>query len=434
MTGNTVPSKPPTVTATTTEFKVATQTARIYGPSDRVRIGVIGTANRGGQLMTAFMTHADMEIVALSDVRKSHMEEANKRLGGKAAMYGDFRKLLEQKDIDAVLVATPDHWHAIMTVDACNAGKDVYCEKPVSATVVEGRKMVEAARRNQRVVTVGLHRRSSPHYAQMAELVQSGKIGKVTAMRAYHRSNMYPSGIGKDPPSEPPADLDWNLWLGPRPERPYQANIEPYKFRWWHLYSSQLANNGVHYIDLVRWITGDEAPSSVAAMGGKFAVDDDRTIPDTLHANFELPSGRLMTVGVYEANGNRTLPRPGYFEIRGTEGTLYGDDSFYEIVPERGGQFQDAKPRREAVKVSAAGGNWNDTARHARNFLDCVKSRQTPNCDIEVGHRSTTFATLANISMTVEERFDWDPAAEKSNSDRANALLHYQYREPWKLG
>ena len=198
----------------------ATQASRVYGANDRVRIGLIGTANRGGQLMTAFLTHADMEIVALSDVRKSHMEKANERLGGKAAMYGDFRKLLEQKDIDAVLVATPDHWHAIMTIDACNAGKDVYCEKPTSATVFEGRRMVEAARRNQRVVTVGLHRRSSPHYAQMAELVQAGKIGKVTAMRMYHRSNMYPNGIGKAPVSEPPADLDWNLWLGPRPERP----------------------------------------------------------------------------------------------------------------------------------------------------------------------------------------------------------------------
>ena len=407
---------------------------KITGENDKIRIGVIGTANRGGQLMTAFLKHDDMEIVALCDARKSHMEKANKRLDGKATLYDDYRKMLDDKDIDAVVIATPDHWHAIQTIAACNAGKDVYCEKPVSATIYEGRKMIEAARRNKSIVTVGLHRRSSKHYAELAEMVKAGKIGKVTAMRCYHRSNMFPKGIGKAPVSEPPADVNWDMWLGPRPERPYQATVEPYKFRWWKLYSSQIANNGVHFIDLIRWITGDESPSAVCAMGGNFAVEDDRTIPDTLHANFEMPTKRLMTVGIYEANGNRTLPYPGYFEIRGTDGTLYADDRFYEIVPERGGQFQDRKPRMEAEKEKAKGDNWSLTAQHARNFLDCIRSRKTPPGDIEVGHKSTLFSLLANISLTVGERLEWDAEKERfTNSDKANALLHYEYRKPWKL-
>ncbi len=419
----------------TAETASQNQNQKVLGANDRVRIGVIGTANRGNQVINAFRVHPDQEVVALCDVRKSHTEKTKKRLGGKIDTYDDFRKMLDRKDIDAVIVATPDHWHAIHTIDACNAGKDVYCEKPVSATVFEGRKMVEAARRNQQIVTVGLHRRSSPHYAGIAQLVQEGTIGEVTAMRCYHRSNMFPKGIGKAPVTEPPADLDWNTWLGPRPERPYQANIEPYKFRWWKLFCSQIANNGVHFIDLCRWISADEAPQSVCAMGGNYAVEDDRTIPDTLHANFVLPSGCLLTVGVYESNGNRTLPRAGYFEIRGTKGTLYANDSFYEIVPERGGQFQSPEPRMEAQKIKAKGGNLSITAEHTRNFLDCVKSRELPNCDIEVGHRSTTFSNLANISLETGELLQWDGEKERfTNSQKANDLLHYQYRQPWKLG
>ena len=408
---------------------------RVPGANDRVRLGFIGVANRGGQLMTAFMKHKDMEIAALCDVRKAHLDKANARLEGKADTYKDFRKLLERKDLDAVVIATPDHWHAIQTIDACDSGKDVYVEKPLAITIHEGRKMVEAARRNKRIVTVGLHRRSSDLYAEAAKLVDDGGIGKVSVSRTYHRSNMYPKGMGKAQPSAPPADLDWDMWLGPRPERPYQSTIEPYKFRWHDLYSSQVANNGIHFIDAVRWLTGDEAPCSICAMGGKYAIDDDRTIPDTMQVTFQLPSGRLLILGVYEANGNRTLPRGGYFEIRGTDGTLYADDGFYEVIPERGGQFQDRKPRCKPLMVKAKGDNWSLTAQHARNFLDCIKSREKPAADVEQSHRSTTFSLLANISLWTGERLEWDPVAERcTNSDAANAFLHYEYRKPWKLG
>ena len=413
----------------------AVSASRVLGANERVRLGFIGVANRGGQLMTAFEKHADMEIAALCDVRKSHLDKANARLDGKADTYHDFRKLLEQKDLDAVVVATPDHWHAIQTIDACDAGKDVYVEKPVSITVHEGRKMVEAARRNDRVVTVGLHRRSSKLYAEAASLVAGDGLGKVTVSRTYHRSNMFPKGMGKSQPTPPPADLDWDMWLGPRPDRPYKSTIEPYKFRWHDLYSSQVANQGIHFIDAVRWLTGDEAPSSVCAMGGNFAIDDDRTIPDTMQVTYQLPSGRLLLLGVYEANGNRTLARPGYFELRGTDGTLYANDSFYEVVPERGGQFQDSKPRRKPLLVKAKGDNWSLTSQHARNFLDCIKSREKPAADIELGHRSTTFSLLANISLWTGSRLYWDPVAERCiDNDAANAMLHYEYRKPWKLG
>jgi predicted dehydrogenase len=422
-------------TAAATLGLAAARAGRVLGANDRVRLGFIGVANRGGQLMTAFLKHPDMEIVALCDVYKPTLQKANARLDGKAATYGDFRKLIARKDVDAVVIATPDHWHAIQTITACDAGKDVYVEKPLSITVVEGRHMVEAARRNHRVVQVGTHRRSSKLYAELVKLTAAGKIGKITVSRAYRISNMYPNGIGRDKTTAPPAGLDWDMWLGPRPERPYQENIAPYKFRWWKLYSSQMGNWGVHYLDAIRWLTGELAPASISALGGRFAVDDDRTIPDTLEAAFQFASGRLALFGQYEASGNPIFPYRGEIELRGTQGTVYVDERGFQIVPERGGQFEDRKPRMEPLKQAAGGADRDLTASHARNFLDCVKSRQKPHADVEIGHRSTTMSLLANISLATGKRLEWDAQKERITSPaEANDLLHYEYRKPWKLG
>ncbi len=421
--------------ATATLGLAASQAAKVYGANERIRVGFIGVANRGGQLMSGFMCHDDVEVVALCDVSKSTLEKAKQRTDGKADTYGDFRELIDRKDIDAVVIATPDHWHAIQTINACDAGKDVYVEKPLSISVLEGRRMVEAARRNKRVVQVGTHRRSSPLYADLVKLTdEQEKVGKITVSRAFRLSNMYPTGIGRAKPSDPPADLDWDMWLGPRPERPFQENLAPYKFRWWHLYSSQMGNWGVHYLDAIRWLTGELAPASICAMGGRFAVDDDRTVPDTLQATFQFASGRLAIFGQYEASGNKSFPS-GEIELRGTQGTVYVNARSFEIVPERGGQFQDRKPRMKPMKGEAKGDNRNLTALHARNFLDCMKSREKPNADVEIGHRSTSMSLLANISIATGLRLEWDAEKEQiTNSSEANDMLHYEYRKPWKLG
>jgi len=395
-------------------------------------VGFIGVGNRGGQLLSAARRNEDVEVIALCDVYQPYLDRWANKLGGKVAQYRDFRYLLERKDIDAVFIATPDHWHALQTISACEAGKDVYVEKPLSLTIVEGRRMVEAARRNHRVVQVGTQRRSSRLYQQLAEMVQKGILGKVTVARCYRLSNMFPQGIGLAPDSDPPEGLDWDRWLGPRPKRPFNRNIAPYKFRWWRDYSSQIANWGVHYFDVIRWLLGEEAPASVSAHGGKFAVQDARDIPDTMEVIFEFASGCLLIFGQYEASGNPAL-RSGEIELRGTLGTLYASSKGFEIVPERGGQFQDPKPRMEPMKGKANEGDL--TAQHIRNFLDCVKSRQMPNADVEVGHRSTTFAHLGNIALETQSRIQWDAKRERiTNHPAANKLLHYEYRPPWKLG
>jgi predicted dehydrogenase len=402
--------------------------------NDKIRLGFIGVGNRGGQLIDAFMVQEDMEIVAICDIYESYLAKQKERIGGKVECYKDFRKIIDHPDIDAIVIATPDHWHAIQTIDACNAGKDVYVEKPLSITIHEGRKMVMAARRNKRIVQVGTHRRSSPLYQRLHTVVQSGTVGHVTVGRSYRLSNMYPEGIGKLPYSAAPKELDWDMWLGPRPSRPYQDNIAPYKFRWWKQYSSQMGNWGVHYLDASRWMTGDLAPASICAMGGQFIVDDDRTVPDTMEAVFQLPSGRLFTFGQYEASGNPAM-RTGEIELRGTQGTVYVSGKSYHIIPERGGQFQDNKPRMKEMKDEDQGSNKDLTAMHARNFLDCVRSRELPNADVEIGHRSTSFSLLANISLATGLRLEWDAKTERiTNSQKANDLLHYEYRGNWKLG
>ncbi|MDZ7374096.1 MAG: Gfo/Idh/MocA family oxidoreductase [candidate division KSB1 bacterium] len=423
---------------------------RILGANDRVRLGFIGVGNRGSQLLEAFLRFPDAEVVALCDVYQPYLERDRSKVDARilaslgslvpkmgeslpasVRRYRDFRQLLDQKDIDAVVIATPDHWHAVQTIWACEAGKDVYVEKPLTLTVVEGRRMVEVAKRTGRVVQVGLQRRSSVVYQEVVEIVRSGKIGKISVARAYRINNMWPAGIGREKPSDPPEGMDWDLWLGPRPYRPYQYNIAPYKFRWWKDYSSQLANWGVHYCDAIRWILGEEAPRAVVAVGGKFLVDDDRTIPDTLEVTYEMPSGTLVVFGQYEACGGRPFPF-GEIELRGTLGTLYCDQSGYRIVPSPDGQFQKAEPRTEPVEK--VGIEQDTTVDHVRNFLDCVKSRATPRCDLETGHRSNVFALLGNISLEVGQRIEWDAEREQVVRPKsANRFLHYRYRSPWKL-
>jgi len=436
-------------TAAAAATAVSLAPGRVLGANDQVRLGFIGVGNRGCQLLQGFLAHSDAKVVALCDVYEPYLSGAYDRLDprfaglgkripqiakleGDVARVKDFRVLLDRKDIDAVVIATPDHWHAIQMIAACKAGKDVYVEKPLSITLVEGRAMVDAARRYDRIVQVGTHRRSSRMYAQLALVVRSGAIGKVTVARAAFASNMASAGIGHAPPSEPPAGLDWDLWLGPRPHRAFQATIMPYKFRWWDLYSSQMANWGVHYFDLIRWLTGELAPASVSVHGGRYAVDDDRTIPDTTEAIFEHASRMLSLFSIHEANGQPMLGRGAEVELQGTLGTVYATNNRYEIVAERGGAFQDPRPRRKGEVVKATDGDLDQQA--ARDFLDNVKSRKRPLADVEEGHRSTTFAHLANIALAVRKRLEWDPTAERfTNCEEANQLLHYEYRKPWSL-
>ncbi len=420
-------------------------------PNDRIRVGFIGVGNRGTQLMQGFMAHKDCQVAALCDVYepylardRSKVDPEIRSLGGytprlgeqfdqSVARHKDFRRLLEQKDIDAVVVATPDHWHAIQAILTMEAGKDLYVEKPLTVTIPEGRRMVQAAQYYKRVAQVGLHRRSSKLYNQIHETIREGKIGRVSVARAFHTSNMFPNGIGKYPDAPPPKGLDWDSWLGPRAMRPFRFSIAPYKFRWWQDYSSQMGNWGVHYCDAMRWMLDEEAPTAISAHGGKYLVDDDRTIPDTMEVIFEFASGKMMVFGQYEACDSRPLAN-GEIEFCGTLGNLYPgtEAKGYRIIPSGKGQFQQPVGKVEAQEVAPMDGDL--TYQHIRNFLDCVKSRARCNCDLEAGHRSTSFAHLANLAMAARSRIEWDAQKERiTNNEQLNSMLQYEYRAPWKL-
>jgi len=434
------------------------QTTRTINPGDKIRMGFIGVGNRGSQLLNLFMTQPDVEVAALCDIYEPYLlRDRGKvhpryleiqggripKMGEKFAKppktYHDYRELLADKDIDAVCIATPDHWHAIQTIDAMKAGKDIYVEKPLTATIHEGRAMVNVQKATNRVVAVGLNRRGNRVYQKLAVDIPAGKIGEVAVARAARISNMAPNGIGKMQPEQPPAGFDWDMWLGPRAVRPYQYNIAPYMFRWWGDYSSQMGNWGVHYMDAIRWLMGEVAPAAISANGGKYLVNDDRTIPDTMQVSFEFASNKIISFSIYEASGVNMFPF-GELELRGTKGNLYSSEKGYRIVPSKPGQFQFWEKQVEEEeftnqdKVLNDGSSSGSTSGLIRNFLDCIKSRKSPLCTLEDGHRSTSFAHLANIALATKKRLLWDAEKERfTNSEEANQMLSYEYRKPWKL-
>ena len=422
--------------------------SRILGANDRTRMGYIGLGNRGDQVHDAFLKQRDSHTRAVCDLRDDYLDFAIAKSGSSPKKYKDYRRLLEDKEVDAVVIATPDHWHALMFIDACNAGKDVYVEKPLSLTVVEGRKMVETAERTKRVVQVGIHRRSSAYLKEAAEFVRSGGIGQVTVARCFHIMNDWPVGIGKPADGAPPNEWEWEQWLGPAPKVPYNRNRMYYNFRWFYHYSGgQVTNFGVHYMDLIRWCLGKDAPRAVTAMGGKYAVEDNREIPDTLEVLWEFDNPTLAVFSQYNASAAPADLKNSYMELRGTKGTMYLDYNRWEVAPEGITQMtkfaltpidrrsrHSYEPSRHPVIEPKSMNGSEDTEPMARNFLNCIKSRAKCDCDILTGHLSTAATLIANIALRTRSFLEWDSRAERfTNNEAANQWLHYEYRQPYRL-
>jgi predicted dehydrogenase len=427
--------------------------SRILGANDRVRMGYIGLGNRGDQVHDAFLEYNDQQTAAVCDLRDDYMDLAIKKSRATPRKYTDYRRLLEDKDIDAVVIATPDHWHALMLIEACNAGKDVYVEKPLSLTVVEGRKMVETAERTKRVVQVGTNRRSWKSYREMAEFVQSGGIGHVTVAKAYHIRNEWPNGLGQATDGPKPTAEQWDQWLGPAPKILYDPNRAWYNFRWFYEYSGgQLTNFGVHFVDVMRWCLGKDAPRAVTAIGGRFAdIKDNREIPDTMEVLWDF-GDTLMVFCQYNANNAPGNLKGSEMELRGTKGTLYIRNSAWEVVPEEisegytgyeGGAgygnplHRQGRAAGQKLVIEARKGKGTDsydTTSHARNFLDCMKTRGKCNADILTGHLSTSATLIGNIAHKTRSMLEWDYRSEHfTNNPAANQFLQYKYRAPYKL-
>jgi predicted dehydrogenase len=401
--------------------------SRVVGANDRIRMGLIGSGGRGREDWGTFLKQPDMEPVAVCDVYDPFREKGIALTEGRATGVKDFRQLLDQKDIDAVIVATPDHWHALITIAACEAGKDVYCEKPLSLAVVEGRKMVAAARKHGKIVQTGSQQRSGSHYSQAVKLIQDGGIGEVHRIHAGMQRNISPGLKPTEMATGLSPALDWDMWLGPAPMRPFDPFRCIYNFRWfWDYSGGQMTNWGAHHLDIARWIIGAEAPTEVSGFGGRYALTDGGETPDVQQVTYQFPKAVVTWTSSEVAQG-----KPLTLEIYGTKGTLTLLRSGFQVLPEMIGAGKEKTPAMEALQAK---GNDLNVA-HARNFLDCVKSRQRPNADVEEGHRSAVMCHLGNISTRLGRSIKWDAAMEQVVGDaEANRMLARPYRSPWRLG
>jgi predicted dehydrogenase len=413
-------------------------------------VGFIGYGLIGKRHVLDFQGQKDADLVGVAEVHRGRLDEALAQLGSAARGYPDFRKLLGDRDVQAVVISTPDHWHALQTMLACAAGKDVYVEKPLTLFVREGRWMVEAARRHGSVVQVGTQQRSGPHYQRARGLVRAGHVGKVRSVRMTAFRNVMP-GFGRPADGDPPAGLDWDPWLGPAPPRRYNPNRCLYHFRWfWDYSGGQMTNLGAHALDIAHWFLGARGPTAVTSAGGRFSLMDNGETPDTQDALFEYP-GWTAVWSHREACAGQRPKFP--LELCGPRGSLALSRKGFVVtadprvlpdnaVPRYAGDHPVGGPKH--VQTAGPVARWTEPVEdrsgdareqfrlHVREFLDCVKSRRQPVSDLESAHRVATACHLANISLRLGRKVRWDPEREEVVGDaEAGRWLVRPYRAPW---
>jgi predicted dehydrogenase len=435
---------------------VTAAAARINTPGDKIGVALIGCGGMGRADLIDFQKQPEVEIRAVCDVFRPNAQTAAKLVTGKPPeLVSDYRRLLDRKDIDVVIVATPDHWHPLITIQACAAGKDVYVEKPISHNVREGRLMVESARRHNRVVQVGIQQRSGAHFQRAVQAVQEGRIGKVHFAQCWnHNYSSSNKGMGNPPDAPVPDGLDWDLWLGPAPKIPYNPSRRNFR-AFWDYAGGELTNWCVHLIDIVHWACQVDAPLSVTSSGGRWFYQDARDCADTQEVIWEYPGNLLVRYSTMVHNSYGPNGHPGHKSfgsygvlLQGTKGTLFIDRAGYELIPQMAAHVEKASAgSRDAyddlvgfgqfytgLATPERGATSFQHQPHVRNFLDCLKTREKPVGDIETGHRGTATCLIGNIALRTGEKLQWDAAAEKfTNSEKANALLRREYRQPWTL-
>ena len=423
--------------------------------SDRIRVGMIGVGNFGLSTNLAdFIKNPDVDIAAICEVFQPNLERAVKTVAesggrGKVKTYGDYRRLLDDKELDAVVITTPEHWHAIMGIDACDAGKDVYVEKPIAHHIRDGRLLVDAARRNNRIVQVGTQQRSGAHFQRAVKYIHEGRIGDICYASCWNHS---PLNLNPPAPATggPPPGMDWDMWLGPAPKLAYDDVWSTGRRGSWEFWGGMITEWGSHLTDIVLWAMHAKQPESVVAAGGRF-VRTWGEIPDTLQVTYNFPKFlfhySVLNHNTYGLNGDAGAARFGSFgmQFQGTKGTLFVDRSGFRVTPQPIRMEEPNQPPPPPTTDSRAPGFYYTTEilpetsdssvqhwPHVRNFLDCVKSRKRPNADIEDGHNTNVVNRLGNIAYRVGRRLRWDSTKEQVIDDaEANRLVTGTYREPW---
>ena len=420
--------------------------SQVKGANERVRMGLVGCGGRGRYVAGFAKENPNAQYVATADVYLPNAKAAATQLGATDS-YQDFRKLIERKDIDAIIVGTPDHWHAAVAILAAQAGKDVYVEKPLAHSVVEGRKIIQAMESTKKLIFGGTQHRSAPHFAQAADLIQSGYIGPVKYVRIWNYVNWAPAMIAKVPDSAVPEGLDWDMYLGAAPKVPFNQKRFLATFRNFRAYAGgTITDYGTHRFDSLHQIMGLKgaaaAPKTVSASGGRLVLEGAGDTPDLLQATYEYENFILSYEGVnfnghgggfrspgfkyYNATGDRDLPNGMIFY--GTKGTMVAERVGFEIYSEPAGRG-DTLPRSQPMTIVAK----DATREHAMRFVDCVRGTQTPNATAHSAHMATNIGHLGNIALETGKKLHWDAVAEKFDAPEGNALLYRTPRREWAL-
>jgi len=398
-------------------------------PNDKIHVGLIGARSQGYSDLASFLKNPEVECVALCDIDNSFLASRTsdiEKLGfTKPKLYTDYRKMLDDKDIDVVIIGTPDHWHCLQFVNSQEAGKHVYVEKPLGNSIAEINIMHQAAKKHGNMVQVGQWQRSQPHFVDAINYLKSGKLGRIRTCKAWSYVD-WKGAVPKVPDSAVPEGVDYNTWLGPAPKRPFNLNRFHFTWRWYWEYGNGLMTDwGVHLIDYILYGMGKTIPASVMAIGGKYAFpDDDMVTPDTMTAVYDFRDFTMIwehTIGI----GLGNWKRPHGMSYIGENGTLVLDRSGWEVVPE--------KQKIEAVPVQKNVGNGLDL--HVRNFLDCLKNN-TPeklNAGIDIGRGVALVAQMGNIAYRTGEKVTWDDSKQLFATETANALITPVYNNGYKL-
>ena len=421
------------------------RSVRAAPANDKISLAIVGLG-RGRNLGHGFLDRGDCRIAYACDVNRKlaasrAKEFAERQPVDPLKVEGDFRRALDDKSVDAVVVATPDHWHCPATVWACQAGKDVYVEKPLGHNPWEGRKAVEAARKYKRIVQVGTQNRSAPYNFAAKRYLDEGKLGKVHLCRVFNQKSWpnFPSLSD----SNPPADFDWEMWNGPAPDAPYNANFVGKWHHFWRYSGGDIINDGSHQLDLARWLMGVDYPKTVYSVGGRFNSAGAAETPDTQVAAFEFDN-LLMTfeltlytpymLKTSPATRNSSTDFP-YWPQNATRIEIYGSEGVMYVGRHGGGWqvFVRTKDEKPVIKAQQAG-SFPDPE-HKENFISCIRSRELPNADVEEGHRSTLLAQYANISLRLGgEKLAIDPKTERIvGNEKAARMMRRTYRRPWVI-
>ncbi|HET8546510.1 MAG TPA: Gfo/Idh/MocA family oxidoreductase [Bryobacteraceae bacterium] len=408
---------------------------RTPGAHDRIRIALLGCGGMGMGNLRNFLRIPNIQCAALCDVDDSRMDKTQRDyltpVGQRAEITTrDFRRILDRKDIDAVVIATPDHWHALMSVMACQAGKDVFVQKPLATSIAEGRAMVAAARKYNRIVQVGTQQRSMPHFQAAIAHVKSGALGRIRVVRAWAYLDAY-ADIPAHPDSDPPAGVDYNMWLGPAPERPFNKNRFHFNFRWFWDYAGGLATDwGAHMIDVGLWGMDAKAPISAASTGGRIGYPEGpMETPDTQQILYRYPEFTLIwehALGM----GRGPEGRDHGIAFHGQDAMLIVDRFGWEVHPETDAISRPRQFRSTGIPRRPAG----STEQHELHFVNCLRTRKRPNSDVEMAHNTMTVCHLGNIALRTGREVRWNGAAEQVIDDpEAQEFVSREYRAPWKL-